>query len=431
MTRRGCEVLICAPILEPTRKFFPDPWEASLLGLDRVTRRLLQYAGLGELDVRLERFSQNVSPRNRVKGRTCGVIAAYFAGIRDGSCHFGINDQQTSDPEHLAGIMCHEVAHAYRNFHGLCVEDRDEEELLTDLTTVYLGFGLLAVNNTQRYRSSGDIAGGWVYTYWTSSAAGYLPAQAMCFLFAAQLAASEIDPEAKRRLFGHLEPNQAAFVKAALEEIEAHRPELDQELGLPDRTARPEPRRPSDILRPLPVYSETVSHEETEDSIEVEPWNKGRAIFRLKVHPYSLFWFFVFGLGGGAAFFIADSSPLLFALALPGLALDIIRGRQKRRYVCSDPSCGATLDPLATHCPTCGGTIRGTIKSRNERLEMEGEARQSGGVGATFETNQPETQQGRASSAEMRPPCPRLRVRRIYCVATVVSVRRPSRRCPR
>ena len=42
---RGFEHFVRSPIVEPTSEYFPDPARSLVAGLDRVTRRLTQYAG--------------------------------------------------------------------------------------------------------------------------------------------------------------------------------------------------------------------------------------------------------------------------------------------------------------------------------------------------------------------------------------------------
>jgi hypothetical protein len=54
------------------------------------------------------------------------------------------------------------VVHAYREHHGLTVITPRTEEELTDLTTIYLGFGVLPLNASYISRSNGRIVGGWV-----------------------------------------------------------------------------------------------------------------------------------------------------------------------------------------------------------------------------------------------------------------------------
>src|SRR5205814_2701759 len=96
-----------------------------------------------------------------------------------GCAHFAFNETAPSDPEHMAGVMAHEVAHAYRTFHQLADEaaDRDREEWLTDVTAAYLGFGVLVANNSYRYRTSGEQIGYRSYQTWSVGRAGYLSPQ--------------------------------------------------------------------------------------------------------------------------------------------------------------------------------------------------------------------------------------------------------------
>ena len=115
--------------------------------------------------------------------------------------------------------MAHEVAHAYRTVHGLRVSDPKVEEMLTDLTTVYLGFGVFTVNNTYRYRTFTQENGAQLYSGSSTSSAGYLSAQAMSFLFAAQILYRGLSCWQTYRLLRWLEPNQRGYVKAALREL--------------------------------------------------------------------------------------------------------------------------------------------------------------------------------------------------------------------
>jgi hypothetical protein len=90
---------------------------------------------MGELDVSLEFFEHGQVEETKT-GTRCHGIAGCFFGMDGGCCRFGVNLNISPDIEQLAGVMGHEVAHAYRSHHRLQVDDRDREELLTDLTTV-------------------------------------------------------------------------------------------------------------------------------------------------------------------------------------------------------------------------------------------------------------------------------------------------------
>lgn len=377
ISRQGFSQFVAAPIVAPTREFFPDRWESSVASLERVTRRLLQYAGLGHLGVDLEAFSGEAEAESD-EGHAHRSTAGLFAGILDGRCRFAINERQSGDAESLAGVMAHEVAHAYRAHHKLAQTGRrfrDEEELLTDLTTAYLGFGVLAVNNAQRYRSSGELRGGASYTYWTSSKIGYLPAQAFSFLLAVQLSVRETDRDARRRLLRHLETNQAAYVKAALREIQEQELDLTSRLGLPPRESWEEEKSLDEILQPLPLAEIVADHSPEELAAEEDrTFNAGRPTFRLRTsrQPIYAFWGAVsFAIVGTLLSTIMAESGWGLAFAVPGWLLGFFFGKRTRQDICSDPSCKATLEPEASACPGCSGTISGRVRTASERLERE------------------------------------------------------------
>jgi hypothetical protein len=221
---RGARTFLVAPILEPTARDFPDPFHADEQGVRVLLRRILAYAGLEQLHVEVETFSQpdelrELDERGNAKAWGHEGTAAWFAGVEDGHCHFGVAAERIGEPETLVGTLCHEVAHAWRAVHGLVADDRDLEEQLTDLSTVYLGFGLLTTNASYRYRQSGELTGGdgtIAVTRWSHARGGYLPPEAMSFLFAAQVKARDLRWFARRRLIGQLETNQAAYFRWAL-----------------------------------------------------------------------------------------------------------------------------------------------------------------------------------------------------------------------
>jgi hypothetical protein len=223
---RGPRTFLEARILEPSPRDFPDPFEPSKRGVRALLRRILAYAGLEGLGVELSTFSEphrirELDERGRAKawGREKGT-AAWFAGIEDGVCRFGVAEENIHEPAALVATLCHEVAHAWRAVHALWVDDRAVEERLTDLSTVYLGFGLLTTNGTYLYRQRGDITGGAAdgsiaVTQWSHSYAGYLSPEAMSYLLAVQAKARNLGWLARRRIVAKLEPTQAALFQRA------------------------------------------------------------------------------------------------------------------------------------------------------------------------------------------------------------------------
>ncbi len=362
--RQGYEPFILAPIVQPNREHFPEASGQAAYVLDRATRRMLQYVGMGDLDVLFEAFAEN-EPVATEHGTGCGTTAAYFRGIEDGCCFFGLNIQGSADAEYLAGVMCHEVAHAYRRKHSLETEDRDEEERLTDLTTTYLGFGILSANNSLRYRSAGDLD----ETRWSTSSTGYLTPQAMSFLLALQAWGRETTSKQRKRIADFLEPNQRAFFVEAFKHIDGHRNTFNSRLELPDRRSWPSARNVETILRPLPEF-QPWTDDGGEDLIQPTLPNEGYPVFRVRKSRALASGVAGLFLSSAIGFVIAgifENPLLILPFAIIGGVTGLYRGREPFD-VCCDPDCNARLPEEADMCARCGGTIRGRIRYADERL---------------------------------------------------------------
>ncbi|HVT02847.1 MAG TPA: hypothetical protein VHL58_05670, partial [Thermoanaerobaculia bacterium] len=121
--RRGIDAFVAAPILEPTSKTFPDRWSGQLADVHRLTQRLMDAAGLAQLEILLTGVDAGTQSRELWDAGTAG----WFAGIVDGRCNFGVHPSQLRDPEQAIGVMAHEVAHAYRTHYHLRADDRGRE----------------------------------------------------------------------------------------------------------------------------------------------------------------------------------------------------------------------------------------------------------------------------------------------------------------
>lgn len=370
---RGAEQFLQSPIVEPTPEFFPDPVTSLWTGLDRVTRRLMQYAGLGGLDLTIEAFEGDDDELHDASaaGEWRRCVAGVFAGIEGGRCRFGINAGLKPDLEDLAGVMAHEVAHAYRCHHQLQRDDRDAEELATDITAAYLGFGILTANNSHRYRKEGSQQGQYAVTSWSSSAFGYIPTQHHCFLLAAQIVARGRQPSPRKAIYRQLETNQAAFVKAAVRELEQDEQGLATALGILSMAPVGAARRPEEILtvlEPLPVDTSPTPFE------SARKWNRGEPIFRIRhTREFAMPWFAtcvgVIAVVASTAWLTAWSGAV--AAVLAGVIESRWRGKRYHRYDrCSDRSCALILAPDLARCPNCGGEVIGTLDSLESALEM-------------------------------------------------------------
>jgi hypothetical protein len=376
--RCGSEPLRTRP-LEPDARWFPDRWDGTAAAAEALARRLLAYAGL-PLDAVVEH-----GPPEHAEDE--GDAVAWFCGIGQGSAWFALAPSLLADPEGAAGSLAHEVAHAFRGHHGLCDPDPDREELLTDATTVYLGFGILTVNETWRFQTRSESGAR------RHPALGYLSPGSMAFLLAAQVIAQGARGGARRRVARLLETNQAQAFGAACRLLARDAPALRRRLGLPADVRPLERRAPAPIPRPREAALEPR---------EGGPDNSGRTVFRVRRSLGD-----AFGAGFGAALatilvlgipvgiaaqdlpaIAARLSDLLWAAAIASCTVGLAWGARALRrggHDCSDPACRGAPTAGDAFCPACHGAIAGTIRHPNERLAAEealsGDARGEEGGG--------------------------------------------------
>lgn len=368
ISRRGSGVFLTSPIVMPHPRYLPDAWQGDLASAQILLRRLMLYAGLDlAADLR-------VYDRSEARYHREGAIA-WFAGIEGGRCRFGVEASQIDDPQILIAALCHEIAHAYREHHGLCTADRDREEKLTDLTTVYLGFGILTANASDRYEQTGYLQGNLAVTRTRFTRTGYLPAQSMSFLLAVQALARNLPPARRKGLARQLETNQAEYFARGLRHLESRRSEVLSRLGLPgDVAALGEPDLER-FTRPLGGGKEKVAVLHEPDLFakdDRKPDNAGRTVFALREGlGGSVILGAIFGSLVGALISMAweQTNPLVIAcLAVAGAGA---LGLRKRRYRCADSQCNARIPPEATECPKCGGRIGGRIRTKWEMFANE------------------------------------------------------------
>jgi hypothetical protein len=358
---RGHERFVAWPIVQPAAAFLPDRWEPTLAGVAILLRRLMLYANV-DLPAELVAFNRESSEHHP-------DAPAWFAGIENGVCRFGIDIHEISDPQRLIACLCHEIAHAYRALHLLEDEDRQVEERLTDLTTVYLGFGVFAANGAEQYRKSG----GYGFTQWSSSSLGYLDAETLCFLLAAQLVTRR---ENHREYVRHLEPNQAGYVRSYCELLTECRDDLLERLTLPPEAGWSAKIERTRFTGALSEDAVDVRIEEDASLQKSAPLsNEGRPVFRVRdSSARTAILCYVGGTAGAVAGLIASMITDSYSFVAVGLVLGIVFaltfGRNAPDY-CSGPGCHKRLAAGDNTCPSCGGTIRGRIDSFSDHLEAE------------------------------------------------------------
>jgi hypothetical protein len=375
--RCGHEHLVSTPVVLPDARCFPDPWSPDARGVRRLALRILRYAALDELDVDVEMFDDGGAAQAQagalVHAKAHEGAAAWFAGIDDRTCRFGANVSLLDDPGGVTAALAHETAHAFRQVQEVVVDDRDLEECLTDLSTIYLGMGVLTANASLRHRSWGFQGGGSSLGghAWSTSQLGYLSPQAMCFALAVFEQVRERGSGERRAIVEALGTNQAGFFKAARRwldrEFQGVAP-LRERLGIPDPSGWPQPDRLEDLLAdpivdddpdPTPVVA-----------LRDRSWNAGGAIYRVPITSSPLLGMMILLASGIASIPLFDASHELLAVATLVAGVVVARWIPRRfpRYECS--TCNGLLRRGQERCALCGGTIAGTLARAEDRLEL-------------------------------------------------------------
>jgi hypothetical protein len=369
---RGPAALLAGPIA-PTPAFFPDRFTPTASGARVVAERLLGYAGLGShrgvVEVgRPDRFDPDA------EGPGPEGAAAWFAGVEGFNCFFGVNERHLGDADALVASLAHEVAHAYRRVHGLEETGTLTEERATDVTTVFLGFGVLTANASERLFTTGVFHGTTSITRSWQQRLGYLPPQALTFLLAAQAVARRAGWRERGRLSGVLGPNQAALFRAARAALARREGEVVRRLRLSAaRLGTPAPR-PMRIVEP-------VVHGPTAPAPRASPPARDVDVAGGPVRPT----FRVTGrrkpMAGLTGAMVAAAPFAIWALvthgpwplvlgAAPATWLAARWGRRRPDH-CADPDCGAVLPDRSAWCPGCQRPIAGSIARAEDRLEAE------------------------------------------------------------
>jgi hypothetical protein len=340
--KRGPETFLGAPLLEPTPAFFPDPWQRDVGGASVIAQRLLDYARLEHLGLDLEPFRDG-----RLSEEEPRYVVGFFRGIENAVCRFGIHVPALDDPEYLAGVMAHEVAHAYRAHHGLVQEQHELEEQLTDLTTVFLGSGCLTANLAERV----VVERSPEYVSVQRSAGGYLSVEDFAFLMALQLRARGAVPRDVERLQKFLGRGQVYCLKRALQSLEEPLPwlTLRAELGISESgSAEGFTQAPPRAPAVLPGFN--------------EPW--GRTTFathRSRAVSMSALGFCAGLLVGGIFVRVRYGEPLFIGTSIGGL-LGALLGHRLGAVRCADAECRAAIPRGARECPGCKRYLLGTLR---------------------------------------------------------------------
>jgi hypothetical protein len=162
---RGPHRLLQATVVLPTPDHFPDPYDRSEAALQRIFARVATGMQVNPADIDVTLFAsaddltQGLVPFS--SGSTSGAAGLYHHDPTT-KPHISINEKQLRDPMALVAVLAHELGHIILLRPGLVPRDAPDLEPMTDLLTVFLGFGIFTANAAFRFKQyTTDRAQGW------------------------------------------------------------------------------------------------------------------------------------------------------------------------------------------------------------------------------------------------------------------------------
>lgn len=377
----GWEPLLQAPLMLPEPRYFPDAWTPDEFGAMRLIRRFHRYYCLDALGAELVVYATE-RPSTLVHSEVHEGAAAYFAGIKDGVAGYGVDERQFDDPIAVTAAVAHEASHAFRFFHGLALSlesELQEEERLTDLTTVFLGAGVLTANATEQF-SSGAIAGQSLDGHrWSVSRLGYLSPEAMCFALAVVVSVRGLSKRQRGQVRGALHPNHAKRFQMSVAWLEENVDDLREVLGLSTDAAPCDD--PEGLLAEMtaPFEDEHFDEDEGWEGPATDPGPREADIAFRVLPGYERLRFphaaaTVAGVASVYVFsqHVAGALAVAFGFAVAVVVLLGVRGAVRRFGAVRCSNCTGRVTALDV-CPECGAAFHGTIRSFDERLAAQEE----------------------------------------------------------
>jgi hypothetical protein len=154
----GLHILLERPVILPTSEFFPDHWDGTPKAGQKMFSRVCSYMNVDPDSVTLEFFNDPTPQALHRLDPSLGFAAGTWSGPEEAWQKGTIRLEKgaVSRPADLVGTMAHELAHQKLLGERRTSRDRFDNELLTDLTAVFHGFGVFLANNPRK--STGELS---------------------------------------------------------------------------------------------------------------------------------------------------------------------------------------------------------------------------------------------------------------------------------
>lgn len=161
----GLSAARSARMVLPTPEFFPDPYDATRPAARRLIARVCRYMGVDPTGLEVGFLDAGAPPGEGHREWAAGLYESDGFSVR-----VSIDEASLADPLAVVATAAHELAHVLLLGQGRLYGDEPDNEQVTDLLTVYLGFGVFTANSRVRDRTTRSVAS----EQWSISRLGYL-----------------------------------------------------------------------------------------------------------------------------------------------------------------------------------------------------------------------------------------------------------------
>jgi hypothetical protein len=222
-TMLGRRRILEATVVLPSAEHFPDPYDATPVAAERLFCRVCAFMKVDRSQIEFEIFPDETEELREILPSwhsTQGKSAAglYVHPTKEGSSKEGGNvgsrmvvalkSTLLKDPLSLVAASAHELGHVILLGGGLIERDTPDHEPMTDLLTVYLGFGIFTANSAARFKQFQEER----RIGWSMQKLGYLPEEVYGYALAKFAA---VRGEDKGEWTKHLSTNVRAYFKSS------------------------------------------------------------------------------------------------------------------------------------------------------------------------------------------------------------------------
>ena len=159
----------------PTPKDFPDQWQNPDECAELLLCRVCGYMNVDRSTLELEVFHDDEDERRyalrHLNETRSGAAGVYVPGDKSRKTTIIIKVSRTTPADSIISTFAHELCHVMLLGGSKVERDESDMELLTDLATIFFGFGIFTANSAIRFAQYSN-GGGYG---WSTRRQGYMP----------------------------------------------------------------------------------------------------------------------------------------------------------------------------------------------------------------------------------------------------------------